>query len=198
MAERYELSIDPEKLYRVCVYLESLFEAYMAERDTFADSISWENGVFVFNDLDDVDGCLVFRDGGKSFAGVLRNIGYYEENARKCRIKTETVFSRALDAEVRDDLGPEALGNMVVEYFHIAAAESGRGPLVTTAFWKDPDGVFSCDDPEEFASLGGSFVTGILLAGEEKIRSLFEEEFAPKAADFDERARAIYEAKIGA
>ena len=198
MAERYELSIDPEKLYRGCVYLESLFEAYMAERDAFADSMSWENGVFVFNDLDDVDGCLVFRDGGKSFAGVLRNIGYYEENARKCRIKTETVFSRALDADVREALGPEALSHMVVEYFHIAAAESGRGPLVTTAFWKDPDGVFSCDDPEEFARLGGSFVIDVLLAGEERIRGLFEEEFAPKAAHFDERSRAIYKAKIGA
>ena len=190
--------IDPAKLYAGCVYLESLFEAYMAERDIFADSMSWEKGVFVFNDLDDVDGCLVFRDGGKSFAGVLRNIGYYEQNARKCRIKTETVFSRALDADVREALGSEALSHMVVEYFHIAAAESGRGPLVTTAFWKDPDGVFSCDAPEEFASLGGSFVTGILLAGEEKIRELFEEEFAPKTADFDERARAIYEAKMRA
>ncbi|MBR2560014.1 MAG: hypothetical protein IKE37_06245 [Firmicutes bacterium] len=197
MAERYELSIDPEKLYRGCVYLESLFEAYMAERDAFADSMSWEDGVFVFSDLDGVDGCLVFRDRGKSFAGVLRNIGYYEENARKCRIKTETIFSRAIDADVRDSLGPEALSHMAVEYFHIAAAESGRGPLVTTAFWKDPDGVFSCDDPEEFARLGGAFVTDVLLAGEEKIRGLFEEEFAPEAADFDERARAIYEAKIG-
>ena len=197
MAERHELKIDPEELYSGCVYLGSLFTAYLAECGGAEDrSIIWSGDVFVFNDLEGVDGCLVFGNGGKTFAGALRNINVYEQYARKYRVRTGETFAAAEDESVRSGLGPEALGNMTLYYVDIAAAESGSGPLVTTGFWRDPDGVFSCDCPEEFEALGGSFVTGVLTAGKNVIKEFFREEYAPQAEDLWERAEHIYEAKI--
>ena len=175
--------------------MESLYLTYLT-RCIYPDyMMEWKGDVFVFNDLNDTDGCIAFGNSGKCFAGSLRNIPLSEDYGFRFIDKTLTAFRSEQDNTISELLGPLSLKQMDVYYHSYTVNINGSGPLITTCFWGKEDGVFSCDSLTDYLALGGTFIYDVLVSGRNAINKFWVDEVGD-SEDLNHLAETIYRSKL--
>lgn len=195
-AMAFKLEIDPAELYRNAVYWQALYLSWLMEEQYPDDTSDWFDETFVFRELLNADGCLVFREQGRRFAGTLMENDLVIEFPRRFQKKTASAFAEAGEESVRRVLGPACLEQMQVDSYFFCLRDQGKEPLVTTALWSEPEGVFSADSPEDFHAQGGAFLMDVLASGKAAVRDFLAEEVGTYPPELLVRAELLYEAKL--